>query len=325
MEEIIETVKALVSPINKLIDVVQCGIGKAYEPTHIKRMAKAKANEIKTISEAMNNAVSIPMIYEQGNITADTTDYNELMKRTQLRLLKQEVQKQENIENIIGKTYLQLESDENINSEPLDSDWINRFFNYAGDISNEKMQELWGGLLAGEIKRPSTFSLRTLETLHNLTQKEAELFQKMSSYFIYELLITYLPNYSSLLSLVNINLSDILKLDELGLINSSTFLSYEKTITNTQSVVAKNLSYALIAQLKNTNPTTIVIKQFPITAVGKEILTLIDTDTNNDFFKAFSLEIKRQSGQHIDIQLKKIISINKNTVTCDQTDLLATK
>lgn len=39
----VEVVKALVSPVEKLMDEVSGAIGKMYEPKHTKRMADAKA------------------------------------------------------------------------------------------------------------------------------------------------------------------------------------------------------------------------------------------------------------------------------------------
>ena len=49
----------LSEPLAKLLETVSCGIGKLYEPTHIKRIAKAKAEEIKIISDAVTDNAGI--------------------------------------------------------------------------------------------------------------------------------------------------------------------------------------------------------------------------------------------------------------------------
>lgn len=41
------------------------------------------------------------------------------------------------------------------------------------------MQDLWGRVLAGEVAQPGKYSLRSLETLRNLTQREAEAFRHL--------------------------------------------------------------------------------------------------------------------------------------------------
>ena len=56
------------------------------------------------------------------------------------------------------------------------------FFDNAKDVSDEKMQKLWAKLLAGEVERPGRASLRTLDILRNMTQKEAELFERAVNY-----------------------------------------------------------------------------------------------------------------------------------------------
>lgn len=45
--------RAIVSPMEKLIDAVSGAIGKAYEPRHIRKLAEAKAHEISMIAEAV--------------------------------------------------------------------------------------------------------------------------------------------------------------------------------------------------------------------------------------------------------------------------------
>ena len=59
-----------------------------------------------------------------------------------------------------------------------------RFFNSIQDIGNEDMQTLWGKILAGEIKNPNTFTLRSLDTLSKITKGEAMLFKNMVPYII---------------------------------------------------------------------------------------------------------------------------------------------
>lgn len=208
MGEALEVAKVLVEPATKLIDVVQSAIGKAYEPRYIRKMADARAYEIATVSSAMREASDIPIVYSKGELSLDTTDFDAFIKRTQNRMAYQELQKQYNIETISNKAYTLLEGEDKVPNDPLDVDWVNRLFNYAGDISNEKMQEIWAAILAGEVKRPTSFSLRTLETLHNISQSEAELFQKLSPFFIYNRNNIYFPNYKSLFSLANVDYSD---------------------------------------------------------------------------------------------------------------------
>ncbi len=62
-----------------------------------------------------------------------------------------------------------------------DLDWFVRFFDSVGTISNENMQQIWAKILNGEIQQQGSFSFRTLETMHNLSQHEAEIFANVTS------------------------------------------------------------------------------------------------------------------------------------------------
>lgn len=61
-------------------------------------------------------------------------------------------------------------------------DWLMRFFDAVGNISNEDLQNLWGKVLAGEIVRPNTCSLRTLDMIRNMSPGEAKIFSVLSRY-----------------------------------------------------------------------------------------------------------------------------------------------
>lgn len=51
-----------------------------------------------------------------------------------------------------------------------DDDWINSFMRFAEDASSERLQDLFGRILAGQILRPGAFGLATLRTLGELDQ-----------------------------------------------------------------------------------------------------------------------------------------------------------
>ena len=61
----------------------------------------------------------------------------------------------------------------------MDSDWLTRFLQLAEDISMVPMQQLWGRIFAIEVATPGRFSIRSLVTLKEMTQREAQLFQRL--------------------------------------------------------------------------------------------------------------------------------------------------
>ncbi|WP_185975133.1 DUF2806 domain-containing protein [Mesorhizobium sp. WSM4310] len=63
----------------------------------------------------------------------------------------------------------------------LEDDWLNFFEDYAEKASSENMRKLWGRILAGEIRKPGAFSLRTLRIASELDRPTVSLFQEFAA------------------------------------------------------------------------------------------------------------------------------------------------
>lgn len=85
---------------------------------------------------------------------------------------------------LLNKQGVILEAIEDLKSDPMptdtdgaiDDDWLNLFDKYVEQSSSERLQNLWGRILAGEIRRPGSFSLTTLRVLSELDQSTASRF-----------------------------------------------------------------------------------------------------------------------------------------------------
>jgi hypothetical protein len=211
-----------VLPIDKLIDVVSCSVGrlsksyfdkkdinnKAYE---IKKLAEARAEEMKIISSAVKDNFQLTggIEYKEQSLSITSPKLDEsieksaviipptLEERTEKRIEYKEAKKQLNIESVTAYAAEDLKKEKEVTDEPIDEDWATRFFNIAEDISNEEMQALWGRILAGEIKKPKTYSLRTLDVLKNLSKTEAEVFLKFAKLCIQSLSLSFILNFKN--------------------------------------------------------------------------------------------------------------------------------
>ena len=179
----IKDLAGLSEPLTRLIEVISKGAGAVAAPYLIRKNAEAKAHEIKVISDALAdvaNKNNLPVVYSDGEIEVwqkpeDKTlvlEATRVDSRAQSRLDYQSRKEQENLEAVTSIAAAELASDESVPPESPDEDWITRFFKYAEDISAEQMQELWGRILAGEIRAPGTYSLRALDFVRNLTEHE---------------------------------------------------------------------------------------------------------------------------------------------------------
>ena len=272
-----EIVQAVMSPAEKLISAVSGAIGKAYEPRHIKKMAEAKAYELKQIADVVRNNSDVPIVYNSDGVSIDTSNYEEIAKRASCRLAFQEITKQQNIESVADKAYEELLGEECVSSEPVSQDWMARFFNSVGDISDEKMQEIWAHILAGEIRSPSTYTYRTLECLRNITQREAEIFLRVSSLALQNSGNYFVAADNNLLNKYDVYFSDILKLDECGLMNAQR-LSLSLSIFSGQESHIFNKQYiGLIKGTKN-DVQKLTLSIFAFTSSGVQLIKAIQPE-----------------------------------------------
>ena len=165
----------LSKPIDTLINKISDATGVLFEPTRIRRKAKAEADAKITIAKA--NAI-VRDIELKNNLKLQ-----EISKRALQRIVREEVIKQENIENIILKAIPYITS--SAKSEDIDNDWLLKFFDKSKYISNKKMQEIWGKILAGEANKPGNFSRKTLDIVEELDQNDASFFQNLMLFTFY--------------------------------------------------------------------------------------------------------------------------------------------
>ncbi len=186
----VKDVLGLAEALKTLSDVVKGAIGTLYEPTHLRKMADAKAYEAKALETArLENAVKAQrvdqlMAAEGGELA--TLVGTDVVERLRSRLVTQELHRQVNIDNIVGNAAhalplaLELAPRERQNESPSNA-WMLRFFSSAADVGEPELQTLWGRLLAGEIASPGRFRARTLDVLRNLTADEGHTFARACS------------------------------------------------------------------------------------------------------------------------------------------------
>ena len=76
-------------------------------------------------------------------LSIDISNYEELVKRTGMRIAYQELEKQENIEAIIDSAYDSLKDKRSCGEGEISREWMHRFIDAAGDISTEELQKIW--------------------------------------------------------------------------------------------------------------------------------------------------------------------------------------
>lgn len=274
-------------PIEKLIEVISDGIGTLYHPRAIRKEADAKAYEIKVIEKAKSEALAESKLIEAENLD-----------RISERLIAKEIARQNNIDDVVEVAAREMKEEPIVSDKPVNKDWATRFFDIVQDVSDDEMKNLWGKILAGEVKSPNSYSLRTLELLRNLSKDEADTFVRIAQfilrgdgdYFIFQ-------GKDGDLSRFGITYSDIAKLTEIGIIQAGTFI-YKEYKAMPDKDIKTGFSYndkiAIILNIKQ-GSTDLHIPVYILTRAGSELYKLISVTPNIEYIKELASSIKNET------------------------------
>jgi len=213
MEAILATIagSTVVSvAVAKLIDTIGGQIGLHREANNIRRVGQANADVVVATAKAK---VESDIIKAEGKIAIA-----DLQSRAEERVRNQENQRQANIEAIAGKAAKELP--EQVSDVPVEPDWTAQFFESCKDVSDEQMRTVWAKLLAGEVTKPGSFSLRTLACVKVLSKPDADLFTRFCS-ALWKTENGSVPLLYSPDNWLGVEFEDFMRLDSLNLISFS--------------------------------------------------------------------------------------------------------
>ena len=322
----------------KAVEKLSNGIGKVlgyfFEAKHMKQMADAEAYKIKvlvdakvyeinTLGEAIRNNKDLPIKLNNidNTLSVDITNTEQLIQRSNLRLQFQQATKEQNIENVIGKTVLELGDKTVESTDEIDEDWLTRFFSTVEDISDEQVQSLWARILAGEVLKPRTYTYRLLSVLRNISKNELNIILKIAPLVCGDIIL----NEHIALKNKGITGQDISILEDMGILKDGGFqargIELKSGDLKLFSHTSKN---AFVFHNFGESYINHFIDVFEISETGKKIFELanieIDFDTiKNEFLTLFNdfsdlhifcAEITSQENDRIFFAEKHLFDIN---------------
>jgi len=323
MSELVEVAKAISAPATKLIEVVSRGIGRAYDPRYKRKMADAAAYEIDTIAGAIRRNGDVPTLFDREGIQLDARSTQDLIERTGMRLFSQEVRKQQNIESIVDKAYEELKNEESVSNEPVDDDWIVRFFNSVEDVSNEKLQEIWGRILAGEIREPKQYPMRTLDVLRNITTKEANILEEISFCILRTSTTAFIPRVEQLWNEFNIQFNAVCLLGEAGIINLYPHNLIIDINKEPQAIIFNNQIVGSIKRKYDQQSDKVYLNMESLTEAGKQLIDIIYTNqVKSGVFALKYFQYLKDTLKNCEVKAFKVMCESENDIKCGTEDLL---
>lgn len=229
-----------------------------------------------------------------------------VLKRALKRQQLNKIQRQKNLETIMGSA-LTLCPEVTARGRP-DPDWLEHFIALAEDITNHAMQKLWAKILVGESITPGTFSIKSLQTLKLMTQREANALQKCASlcgYLEREDSYLILHGYykkPSILDLIRKGSTESINLSQAGLSFPNILTLMDINILYRQEIESASLqkgqTMELVFQRKKITLTAksndLVLSYYKLTQTGDELKKLLQSPINKNYKqlldKAFEAE-----------------------------------
>lgn len=202
-------------------------------------------------------------------------------------------------------------------------DWFVRFFEAVGNVSDETMQNLWAKILAGELVRPSTFSLKSIDVMRNLSKRDAELFMKVCSHAFAWGTNICLPNEDAYIEFVGVQYTDIMKLSELGLIFNNSFITLNCNLGDKPRIIFRTNNLVMLMSSASGDSETVCIGQYPFTEVGKELSTMISERASEEDFLKYGQILSHD--KKCKISVHKILKWDGGSIEYNRINLLSTE
>ena len=297
------------------------GVGSLASPWQIKREGKAHAEvrreemlmiaqtevEVEQIKQGKMKRLPDGKLLELN--TSDSLTPQESLGRIEPSLnldsFSEKIEQQNKAKEIqqeinINKTIVLAEeellrSKQEPSEKEVDSDWLHRWRDHAKTTNNDELRQIWARTLAGEIKAPGSYSLRTLEFIKNLSQDEAQAISKLGK-FVINSSIFKCPH----LKLQGVDFGFLLQMDDLGIVNgvqggqvSGLELSLPSREKEKYSNGLVNRNQILLIEGKD--PTKIMkLECYQISKIGSEVLSLGDFSADEVYMKEIGEQIKKQ-------------------------------
>lgn len=244
-----------------------------------------------------------PLVTQNDHYQSDKNKDNQYTVSTPHSTLKRalkrqqliKIQQQQNLETIMGMS-LTICPELTSRGRP-DPDWLAHFNTMAEDIANHSMQKLWAKILVGESINPGTFSIKSLQTLKMMTQREATALQKcapLCGYLEKEDSYLILHGYykkPSIFDLLRKGSTESVNLSQAGLSFPNVLTLMDINILYRQEIESASLqkgqSMQLVYQRKKLTLTAksndLVLSYYKLTQTGDELKKLLQNPINKNY------------------------------------------
>ena len=292
------------------------GIGNLLKPWHLTREERAhteaRKNDLLVMAQAKHHANEIeagrmkilpngallqisqtdydnvfPMISSEGRIEPSLY-VSRLAENVSARNVADGIRSDVNVAHaVIMAEEILSHDNQPASDETVDDDWLYAWRDHASNVSNDELQRLWAKLLAGEIKNPGTFSLRTLEFVRTLSKAEATAISQLAAFIISGIVVCD-DTTRKIMENNRVGFSLFFKMGEIGILNGiqspGVNITYDSELPDRfyKSLKLQNIVLTIECQ----GQRTLELNGYPLTTLGDEVLLLGTFTANEEYAHA---------------------------------------
>lgn len=154
----------------------------------------------------------------------------------------------------------------------IDEDWLNLFSRLAEDKSSDELKALFGRILAGEIRRPGAFSLRTIQFIATLSKADAHEISEFLAFAVSDQFVPMSDNVS-----FGPHIHARIKMQELGLATHASMiggLAWSLNVGPETNFVLPGTSNGILIENKSKRALEVQIECQVLTEPGRQLITI---------------------------------------------------
>lgn len=247
-----------------------------------------------TLRDSRNAQALLPDVaIARDAIVGEIAEQRSRLEIAAAAVVSDAMRKEVNVAKAILHAEEELKNDQTVPPEQkIDPDWLLRWRDHAGNVSSDELQSLWGRLLAGEVKSPGAYSLRTLEFVKNISGNEANMIATLCGFVIGDNIArSQLP----LLEAAGITFGVLLELQDLGVVSGveSIGLNYEYPTNDASSYIKALKSNGRALIIRHPDPKKkFTLQVYVVTVLGRQLARLARSPANEAYLRAIGGEFK---------------------------------
>ena len=202
----------------------------------------------------------------------------------------------------------------------INDDWLNNFENEARSKSTKEMQHRFGRVLAGEIEKPGSYSIKAVKLLGELDQNTANLFKKLCSACVVfgtadseHIIDIRVPSLggsagSNTLSKYGLGFDKLNLLNEYDLIISdyNSYFNYNLCILNKDDPIIvpfqhQEKHWILLSTPERDNTPEFRLSGVMLSRVGRELFRIVDQDPMPEYTEDLKKYFAGQNLQMVEV------------------------